>query len=100
MKVKEMREVVSNLQKEGKSLKEVEFITDTKKYSADDIKAGIDTMIFNLSRNNFHKMTIDDLGQALDMAGGDLEVEIQMGTNKKVVTSAFNGVSSLELVAE
>jgi len=95
-----MREVVSNLQKEGKSLKEVEFITDTKKYSADDIKAGIDTMIFNLSRNNFHKMTIDDLGQALDMAGGDLEVEIQMGTNKKVVTSAFNGVSSLELVAE
>jgi len=100
VKVKEMREVVSNLQKEGKSLKEVEFITDTKKYSADDIKAGIDTMIFNLSRNNFHKMTIDDLGQALDMAGGDLEVEIQMGTNKKVVTSAFNGVSSLELVAE
>lgn len=100
MKVKEMREVVSNLQNEGKGQKEVEFVTDTKKYSADDIKAGVDTMIFNLSRNNFHKMTVADLGRALDMAGGDLEVEIQMGNNKKVVTSAFNGVSSLELVAE
>lgn len=100
MKVKEMRQVVSNLQKEGESHKKVEFITDSKKYSADDIKAGVDTMVFNLSRNNFHKMTIADLGNALNMAGENLEVEIQMGKNKKVVTSAFNGASSLELIAE
>ncbi len=100
MKVNEMRELVSSLQNEGQNQKAVEFVTDTKKYFAEDIKAGVDTMTFSLSRNNFHNLTIDALADVLKMAGGDLEVEVLVGKNKKVVSSTFNGASSLELVAE
>ncbi len=100
MKVKEMRELVSSLQNEGQNKKAVEFVADTKKYFAEDIKAGVDTMTFTLSRNNFHGLSIDALADALKMAGGDLDVEVQVGANKKVVTTTFNGASSLELVAE
>lgn len=100
MKVKEMRELVSSLQKDGQNQKAVEFVTDTKKFFAGDIKAGVDTMTFDLSRCDFHNLTVDALAEVLSMAGGELDIEVQVGKNKKVVTSTFNGASSLELVAE
>ncbi len=101
MKVKEMRELVSSLQKEGAlEGKTVEFVVDTKKYFAEDIKAGVDTMAFALTRNDFHPLTISGLNTALEMARGDLDIEVIVGKNKKVITSTYCGKTSFELVVE
>ncbi len=96
-----MRELVSSLQKDGSlNGKTVEFVVDTKKYFAEDIKAGVDTMAFAVTRDTFHTLTVEALASALEMARGDLEVEVLVGKNKKVISSTFCGVTSFELVVE
>tara|TARA_Y100000768_G_scaffold387154_1_gene377477 strand:- start:770 stop:1075 length:306 start_codon:yes stop_codon:yes gene_type:complete len=101
VKVKEMRELVSSLQKEGAlANKTVEFVVDTKKLFVEDIKAGVDTMAFSVTRDNFRTLTIDELNNALDTARGDLDVEVLVGKNRKAVTGTYCGPTALELLVE
>jgi tRNA splicing ligase len=101
VKVKEIRELVSSLQKEGNfNQKTVEFVVDTKKYFAEDIKAGVDTMAFSVTRENYRPLTLDQLASALEVARGDLEVEVLVGKNRKVVSGSYPTASALELIVE
>ena len=101
MKVKEMRELVSSLQKDGSlNGKTVEFVVDTKKLFVQDIKAGVDTMAFAVTRDNFQTLTVDGLMAALDIARGDLDVEVLVGKNKKIISSTYCGPTALELIVE
>lgn len=99
MKVQQMRELVQGLKNEGKlSNQMVEFVLDAKKYFASDIKAGTDTMAIQVTRDNYHPLTVSNFEESLNIASGELEISVYQGTNQKSVTESYLTDSSLELV--
>ena len=99
VKVKELRELVTKLKGE-KTLEThtVEFVLDAKKYFASNVKAGTDTMTIEITRDNYHPLTVDSLEQTLNIAGGDLEVNVLQGKNGKTITEHFVTDSAVEFV--
>lgn len=99
MKVKELRDLVSKLKSEGKlSSQTVEFVLDSKKYFASDVKAGTNTMAFEITRENYHPLTLQRFEDSLKIANGDLDVNVFQGTNCKTISESYLTDSTLELV--
>ena len=101
MKVGQMRELIESFKNEGQDpQKTVEFIMDAKKFFAEDVKAGTNTMAFSITRENYHPLTLSSLGESLKIASAALEVEVYQGSKKLSVASSFMTDSALELVLE
>ena len=101
MKVKEMRDLITSLKSEGKlNGQTVEFVLNAKKFFASDVKAGTNTMACQITRNNFHPLSVDSFESSLKQASGDLEVLIFEGKSQKSITESFLTDSTLELVVE
>lgn len=99
VKVKELRELVTKLKGE-KALDShtVEFVLDAKKYFASDVKAGTNTMTIEITRENYHPLSVNSLEETLSIAGGDLEVNVLQGKNGKTITDHFVTDSAVEFV--
>jgi len=101
VKVAQMRELIESLKAESKnSHKTVEFIMETKKYFAENVKAGTDTMAFTITRDNYHPLTLEALQESLKIASAGLDVEVFHGKKKLSIASSFMTNSALELVLE
>ena len=99
MKVKEMKELLAGLKSEGKiDGQKVEFVLDTKKYFASNVKAGANTMTLEITRENYHPLSLESFESNLDLAGGDLEIQVVKGKNTKTITESYLTDSALELV--
>lgn len=99
MKVKELRELVGKLKSEGKLTNQtVEFVTDAKKFFASDVKAGTNTMVFEITRDNYHPLTLQKFEESLSLAAGELDVKVMKGNNELGVSESFVTDSTLELV--
>lgn len=99
MKVKEMRELISKLKGESQlSNQTVEFVVDAKKFFASNVKAGTDTMAIEITRDNYHPLTIDAFENSLSLASGDLDITVLQGKNAKQVSEHFLTDMALELV--
>lgn len=99
MKVKELRDLVSSLKGEGKLTNQtVEFVIDAKKYFASDVKAGTNTMVFEVTRDTYRPLTLSKFEESLALANGDIDVAVQQGTNKKTISESYLTDSTFELV--
>lgn len=99
MKVKELRDLISKLKGEGKlSSQTVEFVMDNKKYFASDVKAGTNTMAFEITRENYHPLTLKKFEDSLSIANGELDVAVFQGSNQKTISESYLTDSTLELV--
>lgn len=99
MKVKELRDLVAKLKGDGTADSHtVEFVLDAKKYFASDVKAGTDTMAIEVTRENYHPLTVAQLASSLEIASGDLEVKVFQGKNSKTISEHYVTDSFLELV--
>lgn len=101
MKVGQMRELIESFKVEGQiPQKTVEFVVDAKKFFAEDVKAGTNTMAFSITRENYHPLSLSSLANSLSIASAGLEVEVYQGSKKLTVSSSFMTDSALELVLE
>jgi hypothetical protein len=101
VKVGQMRELIESLGSEDQSnQRTVEFVMDAKKYFAEDVKAGTDTMAFTITRDNYHPLTLGKLQESLKIASAGLEVDVFHGKKKLNVASSFMTDTTLELVLE
>ena len=99
VKVKEMRNLLSGLKNEGKLTNQtIEFVADAKKFFAHDVKAGANTMTFEITRDNYHPLTLNRFEESLNLAGGDLDIQVKQGNNTKAITDTFLTDQSFELV--
>lgn len=101
MKVKELRELISKLKNEGcLTNQNVEFVFNSKKYFASDVKAGTNTMTFNITRENYHPLTIESFENSLKLANGEINITVANGTNQNTISDSFLTDSTLELVLD
>lgn len=101
MKVQEVRELVNSLKSEGKLANhKVEFVVGAIKHFAEDVKAGTDSMAFSLVSDTYHTLTPEALLDALNIARGDLDIEVIVGGSRKAVTGTYLGKATFELVVE
>jgi hypothetical protein len=98
MKVNELREQIKSWNNEGK-LKEqtVEFIIDSKKYFASDVKAGVNTMSFEVTRNNYKPLPLAELKQNLSIAGGDIAIEVSQAGKAKNIEQLYLSNDFIEI---
>lgn len=101
MKVSEMRSLINNLKNEGKLTdQKIEFVMDTKKYFANDVKAGTDTMKIEITRENYHPLTVENFVNGLSLASSDLEITVVNGKSAKGIAETFLTDSALEIVLD
>lgn len=99
VKVKEMRDLLNGLKNDGKlNDQTIEFVLDAKKFFASDVKAGANTMTFEITRDNYHPLTLNRFEESLKLAGGELEIQVKQGSSAKAITETYLTDQALELV--
>ena len=99
MKVREFREQIKSWETEGKLKSQtVEFIIDSKKYFASEVKAGVNTMSFSVTRENYQPLDLSALQSNLKVAGGDITIQISHGTNAKDIEQLYISDDFIEVV--
>ena len=99
MNVSEFRSQISTWENEGKiKAQTVEFIIDSKKYFASDVKAGVNTMSFEVTRNNYKPLPLKGLKDDLALAAGEVEVIIRANNNQKSIESIYLSDDFMEIV--
>lgn len=101
MKVKELRSMIEQYTAtKNMADHQVEFVSNNKKFFAEDVKAGTDTLEFSITRSNYYPLTMDGLISALKLANGEVEVQVSEASGKKSIKETFLTDSALEIVLE
>ena len=99
MKVSELREKISSWESEGKvSTQTVEFIINSKKHFVSDVKAGANTMSFDVTRSQYSPLTVESLKGNLQISSGDTVIKITQGTAEKTIEDLYLSADFLEFV--
>ncbi len=94
-----MRELLSGLKNDGKLTNQtIEFVVDAKKFFASDVKAGANTMTFEITRDNYHPLSLNRFEESLKLAAGDLSINVKQGSNNKTITETYLTDTAFELV--
>lgn len=99
MKVSDFRSQIDSWEKEGKLGKQtVEFVMNSQKYFAADVKAGVNTMRFDITRSNYQELSLEQLKNSLSIAGGDVNVEVTQGSGHKDIEGLYLSDDFIEII--
>lgn len=99
MKVNELRDKINSWESEGKIKDQtIEFIINLKKHFVTDVKAGANTMSFDVTRSQYTPLTVSTLKNHLQIASGDTVIKITQGTTEKAIEDLYLSDDFLEFV--
>lgn len=99
MKVSDFRTQLENWEKEGKlEAQTVEFVLNSQKYFAADVKAGTNTMTFDITRSNYTPLPLQELKRNLSIPGGDIEIQITQAGSEKSIEQLYLSDDFIEII--
>jgi hypothetical protein len=99
MKVSELREKINSWESEGKVKDQtVEFIINSKKHFVSDVKAGANTMTFDVTRSQYTPLTVESLRSNLSISSGDTTIKITQNAAEKSIEDLYLSSDFLEFI--
>lgn len=99
MKVSELKAKIESWESEGKVNEQtVEFVIGSKKHFAKDVKAGMNTMVLDVTRSQYTPLTLASLKTNLGMAASETEVKVLQDGSEKAIEDLYLSADFLEFI--